>query len=70
LFQKNQNPWFSKIQLTSQPWLEPSAALEVLQNYKTIFRTPQKRQKEEEGNRMFLSKLRAGQHCFELAVKV
>jgi len=60
--------------LTSQPWWEPSAALEVLQNYKTIFRTAQKRKKEkkkeEEGNQMFLSKLRTGQHCFELAVKV
>jgi len=75
LFQKNQNPWFSKIQLTSQLWLEPCAALEVLQNYKTIFRTAPKRKKrkeeeEEEGNQMFLSKLRTGQHCFELAVKV
>jgi len=55
--------------------LEPCAALEVLQNYKTIFRTAPKRKKrkeeeEEEGNQMFLSKLRTGQHCFELAVKV
>jgi len=54
--------------------LEPSAALEVLQNYKTIFRTAQKRKKrkeeEGEGKQMFLSKLRTGQHCFELAAKV
>ncbi len=68
-FSKNQNRRFSK---TSQPWWEPSAALEVLQNYKTIFRTAQKRNKKKknEGNQMFLSKLRTGQHCFELAVKV
>jgi len=71
-FSKNQNRRFSKIQLTSTPWWEPSAALEVLQNYKTIFRTTQKRNKKKknEGNQMFLSKLRTGQHCFELAVKV
>jgi NADH:ubiquinone oxidoreductase subunit E len=41
-----------------------------LQNHFQNHTKKKQKEKKKEGKQMFLSKLRTGQHCFELAVKV